>query len=133
MKPALVLVGGVILLAAVVIGIAAASFGTRWIAAPFRGTVEQREITNSGAFRIQAYQKFYSWHEESAALKFKLAHYAHRDLDQREQTECRALRGQHADIVSKYNSASRAEQTQGQWRAADLPVDLTNEGVPQCP
>ena len=105
----------------------------RWYAAPWTGKLEEREITTRGAYRIQGYEQFYRWSEEADAVESKLGNYAGRELDVRERTECRGLRAQYADLVSRYNAASRAERTQGQWRADDLPQTLTLEGIPTCP
>lgn len=79
-----------------VIGLAAAiAFSTagvlayRWISAPARGAVEQREITNQGQYRIQAYEQFYRWQEQLDAIEAKLSAYPETGLDLRRQTECR--------------------------------------------
>ncbi len=108
------------------------TLGYRWLIAPARGAVEQREIINRGQFRIQAYEQFYRWSEERAAIESKLALYPESGLDIRQQTECRGLLAQHANIVAEYNAASRAELTQGQWQAPDLPQTLPHAPVRRC-
>ena len=104
----------------------------RWYAAPFVGKLEEREITNTGAFRIQSYEQFYDWQEELDSIKSKLGLYADRELDRRERTECNALNAQYANIVADYNAASRAERTQGQWRAPDLPQTIEHKEITKC-
>ena len=78
----------------------------RWISAPAQGAVEQREITNRGQYRIQAYEQFYRWQEQLDAIDAKLLAYTESGLDIRQQTECRGLLAQRSDIVAKYNAAS---------------------------
>ena len=106
--------------------------GYRWLTAPARGAVEQREIINRGQYRIQAYEQFYRWQEELDAIAVKLAGYPAQGLDIRQQTECRGLLARHADIVAEYNAASRAELTQGQWQDPDLPESLPQEPLRRC-
>ena len=115
--------------------IAVSTVGTlayRWAVAPARGAVEEREIINRGQFRIQAYEQFYRWQEELDAIRVKIDGYPASGLDRREQTECRGLLARYADIVAKYNAASRAERTQGKWQDPDLPETLSNEPIRSC-
>ena len=93
------------------------------VTAPIRGVTEQVEITNSGAYRVQGYEKFYRWHEELDAIDNKLLVF-NGVLSGRDYTNCLGLRAYRADVVGKYNSASRARETIGQWRPADLPYQL---------
>ena len=104
----------------------------RWISAPARGAVEQREITNRGQYRIQAYEQFYRWQEQLDAIETKLLAYSPSNLDIRQQTECRGLLAQRADIIAKYNAASRAERTQAQWQAPGLPHTLEHTPSQKC-
>ena len=104
----------------------------RWISAPARGAVEQREITNRGQYRIQAYEQFYRWQEQLEAIDAKLMPYAESGLDLRQRTECRGLLAQRADIIAKYNAASRAERTQAQWQDPELPHTLEHNPSPRC-
>ena len=105
------------------IAMGVAGYGLRWFSAPFTGALEQREITNKGAYRIQAYEQFYGWQEEIDAIDVKLAGYVG-SLDNRESTECRGLVARRANIVGDYNAASRAELTQGKWQAPELPQTM---------
>ena len=104
----------------------------RWISAPAQGAVEQREITNRGQYRIQAYEQFYRWQEQLDAIDAKLLAYTESGLDLRQQTECRGLLAQRSDIVAKYNAASRAERTQAQWQDPDLPQTLEHNLSQRC-
>jgi len=105
--------------------------GARWFLAPFRGAVEEREITNRGQFRIQAYEQFYRWQEDVEAIDLKLTAYP-RQLDLRQTTECRGLLARRADIIARYNAASKAERTQGQWMATGLPEILLQSNTRVC-
>ena len=127
MKTQLILFVAVGLLAIGVVSIGGYVF--KWYALPFMGALEEREITNQGAYRIQGYEQFYTWAEERDAVKSKLNLYLDRELDVREHTNCVGLISQYADITAEYNAASRAERTQGQWRADDLPETLENEMI----
>ena len=123
---------GAVVALGLLFGLVVVPYVFRWYAAPWTGALEEREITTRGAFRIQGYEQFYRWQEESVAILSKLDQYVDRELDVREHTECRGLRAQYADVVSQYNAASRAERTDGQWRADDLPELLSNDGLPVC-
>ena len=122
----------VIGLSAVIAFSTAGVLAYRWISAPARGAVEQREITNRGQYRIQAYEQFYRWQEQLDAIETKLMAYPPSGLDIRRQTECRGLLAQRADIVAKYNAASRAERTQAQWQDPDLPHTLEHNPSQRC-
>lgn len=124
----LAIIGVVAVIASSTVGILA----YRWITAPARGAVEQREITNRGQYRIQAYEQFYRWQEQLDAIETKLLAYPQSGLDLRQQTECRGLLAQRADIVAKYNAASRAERTQAQWQDPDLPHTLEHNPSQRC-
>ena len=124
----LAIIGVVAVIASSTVGILA----YRWITAPARGAVEQREITNRGQYRIQAYEQFYRWQEQLDAIETKLLAYPQSGLDIRQQTECRGLMAQRADIVAKYNAASRAERTQAQWQDPDLPQTLEHNPSQRC-
>ena len=124
----LAIIGVVAVIASSTVGILA----YRWITAPARGAVEQREITNRGQYRIQAYEQFYRWQEQLDAIETKLLAYPPSGLDIRQQTECRGLLAQRADIVAKYNAASRAERTQAQWQDPDLPHTLEHNPSQRC-
>ena len=102
-------------------------YGQRYFLAPFRGAVEQQEITNTGAFRIQVYNRFYDWQEEMEAIDVKLISYVSSpSLSDRETTECRGLLARRANIVGDYNAAVRAVNTTGKWRGSGLPNRLNH-------
>ena len=102
-----------------------------WITAPFRGAVEERAITTRGAYRIQAYERFYEWHEQLGAIDIKLQQYEP-PLDQRQRTECIGLWSARANLVSRYNAASRQVETQGKWMAGELPSTLPQPSTSPC-
>ena len=130
MKKAVVL--GIIGVIAVIALSTVGALGYRWLIAPARGAVEQREIINRGQYRIQAYEQFYRWQEELGGIEVKLQAYPQQGLDIRQQTECRGLLARRADIVAQYNAASRAELTQGQWQAPELPESLPQASPRRC-
>ena len=127
-----VIILGIVGVIAVIALSTVGALGYRWLIAPARGAVEQREIINRGQYRIQAYEQFYRWQEEIGAIEAKLQAYPQQGLDIRQQTECRGLLAQRANIVAKYNAASRAELTQGQWQDPDLPESLPQESPRRC-
>ena len=102
--------------------------GVRYILAPFTGAVEQREITNKGAFRIQAYEQFYRWQEAVEAIDVKLSVYTG-ELDTRQKSECIGLVARRTDMVGRYNAAVRSVQTQGKWKSTNLPNRLEHHLV----
>lgn len=104
---------------------------TTWITAPFRGAVEERAITTRGAYRIQAYEQFYEWQEQLGAIDIKLQQYQP-PLDQRQRTECIGLWSARANLVSRYNAASRQVATQGKWMADELPSNLPQPSTSPC-
>ena len=99
--------------------------------APIHGETEQVIITNTGAYRVQGYERFYDLSEDVAAVDVKLAGYP-QALDRREATECRGLLARRADMVSAYNSAAMAQETVGQWRADNLPHRLEHDNPRSC-
>ena len=127
-----VIILGIVGVIAVIALSTVGALGYRWLTAQARGAVEQREIINRGQYRIQAYEQFYRWQEEIGAIEAKLQAYPQQGLDIRQQTECRGLLAQRANIVAKYNAASRAELTQGQWQDPDLPESLPQESPRRC-
>ena len=127
LKVTLISVGVVVLLAVAVV---ASIFVPRWLAGP-QGKTEEVLIVNQGAFRIQGYELFYDVSEQVEAIDVKLGAYP-TELDIREEKECRSLIARRADLVAEYNAASRAERTTGQWRADDLPPELSHDSPRAC-
>jgi len=109
------------------------SLAYRWLFAEPTGAVQEREITTRGAYRIEAYEKFYRIQEDIGSLDTRLAAMpAAADLDPRQQIECRGILAVRATRVREYNEASRAVRTQGQWRAPDLPSTLEQRNPRKC-
>ena len=123
-------VGALVLVAFVLVLVGGYAFS--WFTIPFVGALEQREITNRGQYRIQAYEQFYRWQEEITSVDTKLAGYPVPLQDSRQRTECQGLLARRADIVSEYNAASRAVLTQGQWQAPGLPITLPHTNPRNC-
>ena len=118
---------GVIVTALLVFGvILVAGYGFKWWSIPWAGKLQERQITNTGPYRIQSYDSFYAMYYDLKALDIKLAGYVP-PLSEREKIECRGLTARRADIVSRYNADAAAIRTSGQWRAADLPDRLYAE------
>lgn len=107
------------------------SGGIQYLTAPFRGAVQEQEITNRGAYRIQAYEQFYGWQEQIQAIDQKLDAYV-APLDPRMRTECIGLLSARANLASRYNAAARSVETQGQWMADDLPERIRQEAPKSC-
>lgn len=114
-----------------IVAIIGVGLGGRYVLAPVIGAIEERETVHRGAYRIQAYEQFYRWQEEAAAVDTKLIGYLGRS-DARSQTECVGLLAVRADIVAKYNAASRQIRTQGEWKPNDLPAVLDQKDKSTC-
>ena len=106
--------------------------GLRYIMAPIIGTVEKQEITTTGAYRIQGYERFYDIQAQVDAVDVKLASLPSSGLDIREKTECRGLVAQKMNLIAEYNSRSSAVETQGRWRASNLPSRLVPGKPREC-
>ena len=117
--------------AVIAVAILVAIFLPRLLAGPV-GETEKVLITNTGAFRIQGYEKFYDLQEEITAVDTKLSGYPSEDLDDREAIECRGLLNRRANLVADYNASARAQETTGQWQAADLPRTLPQNNPRTC-
>lgn len=135
MKVVAAVLGGI----AVLILIAAMSFGWRWVTAPFTGALEQRETVQSGAFRMYSYEHFYDLcaavqRNERALMSQKRA------LEQADGNKNRirqrivGLESQLQSKISTYNQDARKEETTGQFRAAGLPrhIDYNPEEITRC-
>ena len=125
------IIGIICLLIFASVVLATSDLGFRWLLAPFRGAVEKQEIVHQGAYRIQAYEQFYRWQEQIDGIDTKLSAYP-LDLDTRQQTECQGLLSRRANLVASYNSASRAETTQGRWLDSELPQILPQQNPRRC-
>lgn len=113
------------------VAVVGAVLGARWVLAPVTGAIQKREITTRGAYQIQGYEQFYRWQEEAGAIDAKLVAYAGRS-DARSRTECIGLLAVRADIVAKYNAASQQVETQGQWKADNLPARMPQKERATC-
>ena len=125
-------VGLIITVVAVIaVAILIAIFLPRLLAGPV-GETEKVLITNTGAFRIQGYEKFYDLQEQIVATDTKLSGYPSEGLNIRDAKDCRSLLGIRANLVADYNASARAQETTGQWQAADLPRTLAQNNPRTC-
>ena len=129
-KYALIVVGGIIL-----------AFGGNWLyryyTAPIEGAVQMREITNTGNFRLQAYQSFYdrcgtiqTYETSIRQLESSLQDYLNdpdpdREMINRLRTQINGIQNQRAREVNRYNQEARQEYSVGQFRANDLPYEIS--------
>ena len=121
-----------VLVMAAFVGLFVVAYLFSWFSIPFIGALEQRQTTNRGDYRIQSYEQFYRWHESVSAIDTKLGSYPVESLDRRQRTECQGLLARRADIVQRYNAASRSVETQGQWQAWGLPNTLHQTNTRSC-
>lgn len=131
MRTGLSAVGWVGLVLVLVVGIAAASFGIRWVMAGPSGKLEAREQILSGNSRIEAYNRFFNQcasvqaleaaiDESEAQLKTAVS-----VADQeRIRTNLNAQRTARARAIFQYNADSTKNYTSGQFRDLDLPFQL---------
>lgn len=116
------LIGGIVLVIALVVGIWALTVA--W--APWKGEGDARKQTNSADYRIAAYDHFYSLCGDIQAVEDQLATMeADTSLpeDQR-NTNILALTNKRNTLIREYNADARKEDTQGKFRASDLPYQL---------
>lgn len=127
-----------IALLAVIAGIMFASGTLSYLTAPFRGAVDAQEQTQSGTYRIAAYEEFYNRCAAVQADEDRI-----RNIEQERETadEVRAsqlattltaVQNSRAQKIREYNSASRQEATRGQFRDSGLPFELFIEGDTTC-
>ena len=114
-----------------IVGVWGFGYGFKWFTAEPTGALQERQITTRGAFRIQAYEKFYRLREAIDSTDVKLAALP-RELDVRQREQCVGLLAVRADRVAEYNAAAAAVTTQGKWRAADLPQSMNQENPRTC-
>ena len=86
MSKALITLGIVLAVIAVVAALALWLFGGRLLA-PILGETEKQEIVNTGPARIQGYERFYDLYEEVKATDVKLSALPAR-LTDRQVTQC---------------------------------------------
>lgn len=125
----------VILLAAFIIPVIV--FGVRWVTAPAKGALDAREQIQSGDFRIQAYNHFFdacaSIQTSEAAIdstKIQIKDNTDPTDLNRLQTNLNGQTVARADAVNQYNADARKGYTQGQFRSASLPYQISTDYTP---
>lgn len=117
------------------------AFGGNWAyryyTAPIEGAVQMQENTNTGNFRLQAYQSFYdrcgiiqSYEDSLVNLQASLQDYlsdpeVDRDMVNRLRTQVNGVENQRAREIRRYNQEARQEHSVGQFRSNDLPYQLS--------
>lgn len=103
--------------------------------ADFRGETSQIEQTQADAdYRIGAYDQFYDKCSGVQSLESKIANLTEEleatDEDKRKSvlnTSITASKNKRAEMINDYNADARKEATRGQFRASDLPYELSEE------
>lgn len=118
----------------VIIGIIYLTGGIKYVTAPFRGEVQEREVTEAdGRYRISAYEEFYDLNAQVDAKNTQICEMKSNTslpVDQRE-TNVLALTNKRTDLVNEYNADARKEDTRAKFKASDLPYELPAT-VPSC-
>lgn len=114
--------------------------GVKWVTAPFRGAVDQREKTVAdGDYRIAAYDEFFNSCEAIAAKERIISRY--KDEQAAAATEADRVRLGAAilaesnirdEMIADYNADAGKAGTRGQFRASELPFKIDPEGTTVC-
>lgn len=103
--------------------------------ADFRGETSQIEQTQADAdYRISAYDQFYDKCSGVQSLESKIENLTE-ELEAAEDekrksvlnTSITASKNKRAEMINDYNADARKEATRGQFRASDLPYELSEE------
>lgn len=103
--------------------------------ADFRGETSQIEQTQADAdYRISAYDQFYNKCAGVQSLESKIENLTE-ELEAAEDekrksvlnTSITASKNKRAEMINDYNADARKEATRGQFRASDLPYELSEE------
>ena len=128
-KVALIAVGAVAVVAALIIGI----YFLVWASAEPRGALDAREQTVAdGTYRISNFDRFHDLYSDIEDRRIRLSViYAEPPTNPRDVTTCQGLLASYHTLVQDYNAASRSWRTRGQWRDPNLPELVTPmEGNP---
>lgn len=110
--------------------IAVAIAGIRWVTAEPRGQLAAREQIQSAGSRIAAYNHFFDLcaavQAQEAALAAQYAALSGAVGDERERLRANVagLTAQRARSIAQYNADARKSYTIGQFRASGLPFEL---------
>lgn len=120
-------VAGVVV-AGIVIAIGAWAFS--WFAAPYQGKLAARQQIQSGNYRIQAYQQFFSECASVTTAEENLKQFysdlkAAKGADKsRIETNITANVVDVNDAINTYNQQAQQSYTVGQFRASSLPYSI---------
>lgn len=103
--------------------------------ADFRGETSQIEQTQADAnYRISAYDQFYDKCSGVQSLESKIKNLTGEleatDEEKRKSvlnTSITASKNKRAEMINEYNADARKEATRGQFRASDLPYELSED------
>lgn len=136
MKKGQVVIIGIGLLLAIVSAFLIAVYGFGFLqreTADFRGETGQIEETKANSsYRIASYNKFYDKCASIQSLESKINNMQD-ELDetkaesQREtvlNTSITASKNKRSELIASYNADARKEDTEGQFRASDLPYKI---------
>lgn len=129
-----ILVAGIFLV--IVYGFGGLQRGT----ADFRGETSEIEQTKAnGSYRIAAYEKFFDKCAGIQSLESKIDNMEEEleDADKQRVTvlnaSITASKNKRSEMIASYNADARKEDTQGQFKASDLPYKIDeNEGRTLC-
>lgn len=113
-----------------------------WFWAPWKGKIEQRNLTEgSGAYRIAAYDQFYDDCMSIVAKEQIIANYQSELEGPPKPDDQRAVQLRAAitaetnarlELIAEYNANARKEDTRGNFRASDLPYEIDPNGETSC-
>jgi hypothetical protein len=115
--------------------------GLSWITAPFRGAVEQRELTQAdGQYRIAAYDEFFNSCEAIAAKERIIQRYLDQSRNEATPRDQRAIlnagimaeQNARDEMIADYNADAAKADTRGNFRASHLPYQIDPNGVTSC-
>lgn len=137
-------IGAATVILAIVIAFMATVYGggmLQRITADFRGETDQIEDTKANAnYRIAAYDHFYDLCGSVQSIESKIGNMED-ELEGADTTERKnvlnssitASKNKRAELIASYNADARKEATQGQFKASDLPYELSeNEEATVC-
>lgn len=136
MKKNLALIALIIvpIIAAFIVAVYGGGFLQR-MTADFRGETSQIEQTQADAdYRISAYDQFYDKCSGVQSLESKIENLTDELEDAEDEkrksvlnTSITASKNKRAEMINDYNADARKEATRGQFRASDLPYELSEE------
>ena len=109
--------------------------GLAWVWAPWKGSLEARQMTEgSGAYRIAAYEKFYDACSAIQAKEDQIENLeaeletAKGDRVSELTAAITAQRNVRASLIRRYNVDARKTDTAAKFKASDLPYEIDPKG-----